>query len=334
MEHCLEGWVPKNVRWIGAEPGIEWCYIGDRGFSHPFFDQTVTSLHQSPLNLFLRPRTPVQTLRRRAEISPGLKPNGLIFHMSRCGSTLVSQMLAAVPETIVISEAPPIDSMIRARVHCPQLSDDELSEWIRLMVSALGQKRDPRSENLFIKFDAWHTASFDLIRRAFPDVPWIFVYRDPIEVLVSQMRNRGAATVPGMMDLGIPELDPGLSFGVSAEEWVARFLAVICNFAAEQEHDPNGIYINYQDLPDAVESKVLGHFNVNFNDGQMAAMNRARRLDSKNPTSGFAADSSSKRAAASDEMRRVSEQILMPVYRRLESIRNRKNDPEHNQAAN
>ena len=42
----------------------------------------------------------------QAAAEPGIDPTGFIFHLARCGSTLVSQMLAALPEHIVLSEAP------------------------------------------------------------------------------------------------------------------------------------------------------------------------------------------------------------------------------------
>ena len=41
--------------------------------------------------------------------------------MSRCGSTLVSQMLAALPQNIVISEAAPIDAVVQLNRAQPDL---------------------------------------------------------------------------------------------------------------------------------------------------------------------------------------------------------------------
>ena len=42
-----------------------------------------------------------------------MRPSGFIFHMSRCGSTVISQMLAALAEHVVVSEAGPIDALAR-----------------------------------------------------------------------------------------------------------------------------------------------------------------------------------------------------------------------------
>jgi hypothetical protein len=52
------------------------------------------------------------------------------------------------------------------------------------MISALGQARSEVPDRYLIKLDAWHIRRLPLFRAAFPDVPWIFTYRDPAEVLV------------------------------------------------------------------------------------------------------------------------------------------------------
>ena len=43
---------------------------------------------------------------RKKNIKP-VKPSGFVFHESRVGSTLVANMLAAVPTNIVYSESAP-----------------------------------------------------------------------------------------------------------------------------------------------------------------------------------------------------------------------------------
>src|SRR6266542_3419017 len=89
----------------------------------------------------------------RHEAQPGLSPSGFIFHMSRCGSTLISQMLAALPQNIVISEAGPIDSLLRTNFHDPSFADDRRPIWFAWVVSALGQRRSGQEQHFFIKFN-------------------------------------------------------------------------------------------------------------------------------------------------------------------------------------
>src|SRR2546430_2644461 len=130
---------------------------------------------------------------------PPVRPSGFIFHMSRCGSTLLTQMLAALAHNIVISEASPIDAVVRAPHVRPALSDDQHALWLRWMIGALGQPRSGNERHYFIKLDCWHTLALPLFRRAFPDVPWGFLYRDPVEVLVSQLRMPGPQIIPRML---------------------------------------------------------------------------------------------------------------------------------------
>ena len=79
----------------------------------------------------------------------------------------------------------------------------------------------------FVNPDSWHTSALPLFRRAFRGVPWIFVYRDPVEVIVSQLRMPGAQMIPGMLDPG----EFGIEFAdrpQSPEDHCALMLAEIC----------------------------------------------------------------------------------------------------------
>jgi predicted ribosomally synthesized peptide with nif11-like leader len=39
----LDGWIPIRVGRRGAQTVVEWCYLGKRRFSEPFFEQTVAA---------------------------------------------------------------------------------------------------------------------------------------------------------------------------------------------------------------------------------------------------------------------------------------------------
>ena len=125
----------------------------------PFFFQTLSrKRYVSPFNqLFFAARLPSQALGEVEACDPGLPPTGFIFHMSRCGSTLTAQMLAALPQNIVIAEAAPIDSILSANLRSPLVTDAQRILWLRGMVSAFGRQRQNREKRFFIKFDTWHT---------------------------------------------------------------------------------------------------------------------------------------------------------------------------------
>ena len=98
---------------------LDWCRLGGRRFTQPFFDETISACLQRPFNLLFRRLTPIDALLEWQERSPAVPPSGFIFHMSRCGSTLAARMLAASPRNIVLSEADPIDSVLRATCATP-----------------------------------------------------------------------------------------------------------------------------------------------------------------------------------------------------------------------
>ena len=317
----LADWLPIRVQWQQNRPFFDWCYMGTRRFTEPFFDDTIESRFRRPFNLLIRPLTGIDVLEQCCELRPGLPPTGFIFHLSRCGSTLVSQMFAALPQNVVISEASPLDWMIRAKIRRPEITDDERISWIRWMVGALGQKRNAEARYYFIKLDSWNIFEMDILTRAFPDVPWIFLYRNPLEVLVSHGRQRGGGTIPGIIGHQLPGLTLADSLQISAEEYVARVLAKICESALQYRDRPNALFVNYNQLPQFVTTTLLKHFRVNYSDEDIAIMNSAARFDAKSPTIEFVNDAAQKQNDADDELRLLSDKMLMPLYEQLEAVR-------------
>jgi hypothetical protein len=196
-------------------------------------------------------------------------------------------------------------------------------EWLRSMVAALGQPRAGDESRYFIKFDAWHIREWPLIRAAFPGVPWIFLYRDPIEVLVSQVSKAGSWTLPGYL----PPQALGLEFSdlarIPRDEYCGRVLALILQSAASAIEDPagNGRLVHYHELPQAVWSGLASHFRTTFEDAEIETMKEAANYDAKAQGLPFTPDSERKRNSASPRLLRISEEWLSPWYQRLESKR-------------
>jgi hypothetical protein len=234
---------------------------------------------------------------------------------------LVSQILAALPGSVVLSEAGPIDSVLRAQFRDPSLSEATRSDWLRWVVSALGQRRSGDETRLFIKFDSWSALDLPLISRAYPGVPWIFLYRNPVEVLVSQLANRGAHMVPGAIEPELFGMNIAEAFEMQPEEYCARVLALTCEAALRQHESCAGLMINYEQLPDAVSTGIADFFGFEVSDFDMEAFRRVTRLDAKNPSLMFESDSQAKQALASEGVHRAAERWLAPVHERLEAAR-------------
>jgi hypothetical protein len=259
---------------------VDWCYAGGTRFTQPFFGDTVREILQRPFSSLFPKVTPLEILPDVARNETAIPPTGFIFHMSRCGSTLISQMLAAVERNLVISEAAPIDEVLGlSRMKDHETRSSQLT-WI---VNALGRRRGPAEQNYFVKFDSWNSLELDLITKTFPDVPWVFVYREPVEVIVSQMRQRGSQMVPGAMATLAPDLSLKNALKTTPEEYCARLLARICDSALQHARDRNCLLVNYRELPDAIVTSVTRHFGVTFDATENEAMRTAAGFDAKNP---------------------------------------------------
>ena len=317
----MTGWVP--IRLAGStEPQseglqVEWCWLGNDRFVHAFFDQTIERAQGLPFNGLFTHRASIDELCAWHDASPGIPPTGFIFHMSRCGSTLISRMLAALPENVVISEAHPIDYLARAVA----IPEETRSAWLRAMVSALGQKRSGQETRYFIKFDSLTTDALPFIRCTFPAVPWIFLYRDPEEVLASHVAEPGAAMSPGVVT-GPPLLDRPLheTLAMPFEEHAARIIGAVCR-RAWLSADPGGLFVNYAQLPEAVWVDIAAHFGIDFAAAEIDAMRSIGAFHAKHPRAKFAPDGDFKRRALSPAGREAVARWIRPCYEELERLR-------------
>ena len=316
----LEGWVPARFLWREGKPIVDWCYLGRQRFEAAFFEHTIGKCMARPFNLLFRQQTSIEVLEQWHQMRPGLEPTGFVFHMSRCGSTLVSQMLTAIPTNVVMSEARPIDSTLRAQFNSTEAGDDQRITWLRWMVSALGQRWLGGEQHLFVKFDAWNTLELPLIRRAFPEVPWIFLYRDPVEVLVSHFANRGAHMIPGVLTPSLFGMDLQTAFSLRPEDYCAKVLATICR-AASQHCRHGGRLVNYRQLPEVVSESLLKFFNLRHSDDEIARLRAAGKRDAKDSTAPFQNDSQKKRDKATEAIRDAADKWLYPIYQDLEEAR-------------
>jgi len=305
------GWLPAKVRGEAGELMLDWAWFGRQRLTEPFYEE---SLAKAAGGAGRRVSTPLAALADQPAAPAALEPSGLIFHMSRCGSTLVSQMLAACEANIVVSEAPPIDGVVRSG-----LPDADRVALLRAMARALGQVRNPGETRLFVKLDSWHARALPLFRAAFPATPWVFLYREPSAVMVSHARRVGMQMVS--------ELVPPAFYGLGAEgrtwgeDYVAQVLGATCAAAAQGYASGGGLLVNYDELPQALGTRILPHFGVTPAPQEIEAMARTARFDAKAPGAPFIPDVEAKRSAATPEIDAAVQRHLAEVYARLEGLR-------------
>ena len=296
----------------------DWCWLGDLQFTDPFFDQTIARALRRPFSLLFHHQTPLAALEQICDGAQ--RPAGFIFHASRCGSTLVSQMLAAVESNNVISESPLIDFVLRSHAGGKIITDEQRVQWLQWVIGTLGRKRK-NAVRSYIKFDSWHVLQLPLVRRAFPEVPWIFIYREPLEILASHQQQPGSQMVPGMLDPMTFRIDPAELHQMPHGEYGARILSEVLEAAATHARTQGGVLINYTQLPDAVWSLLSTVFGVGWTVDDIERMKNAARFHAKNPSLNFEPDSAQKREQAGPGLIQLAAKWLQTPYERLETLR-------------
>ena len=117
-----------------------------------------------------------------------IQPSGFIFHIGRVGSTLVANMLASDPFSMVYSES---DATVASLSNCDSCPRAEKIKMFRDMVTLMGCSS--YHKRMFIKFQTVRYHRMDIALDSYPDVPWIWIYRDPVETMMSHIfsnRNR------------------------------------------------------------------------------------------------------------------------------------------------
>jgi hypothetical protein len=307
--------LPRAIVPAAGQFTVDWLHFGGVALTDPFFEGSLRHAQSLPINRLIRLRTPLAALAGEAPADAADAPDGLIFHMSRCGSTLVSRILAAVPDTVTVSEASPLDTLVQLLAANPQVPLDQRTALLRGMVAALGRDRFGDRRRYFIKTNAWHSVALSLFHAAFPKTPWLFLFREPVEVLVSQMRMRGAETIPGALP---PSVLPIPDAPAQAEEdQVAQILALVNRAALDHADMGGGLFVDYAGLTDAIERDILPHFAIAPDGVALSAIRAVTARDAKTPARTFEPDGATKRGEASDALRTAAATRLDHLHRSL-----------------
>ena len=312
------GWMPTRSAPNTSPPAIDWAWFGDAPLAEPLYEDSVRRATALPFNRMFRTRTALADLIGDAANHDVRAPSGFVFHLSRCGSTLAGRMLRAVPGHAVASEPEPLDAVLQWAMLSGAPHEEQVAA-LRAVVAALGRDRIPGQRRFFVKTDAWHVFALPLFRAAFPDVPWVFLYRDPVEVIVSHLAEPGLHFVPGMLPPALVGLDTADWTGQA--DYGARVLAQIRRAVIGQWPLGGGLLGQYPDIADAMTTGIPLHFGFNPTADERAAMIAATAVNAKRPNAPFAADSAAKQEAASADVVAAAAAHAAPHIASLDILR-------------
>lgn len=328
----LVNWLPVDALFVGGKPCVSWMDMRGVELVEPFFSQTVARARQAQ-----PPKaetvTGLEALIQLEKITDSLAPSGFIFHTSRCGSTLLANACRALDGAIVISEAPVIDKLV-GRFFSYSDADTAKTLFNSLLLrgalSALGQRRLGTEQRLFIKFSCLSVLQFEQIKQVWPSVPCVFMFRDPLEVIMSNLGNppewmqfesvpEQAAAVTGLAADEALKLD--------SEERCARALGRF--YAAGAEMSAHGARLfDYADLSLDALINVISFLGVRPGQAEIARISQVAELYSKDSSRRGEFDpETSRKPAATSRAREVAEDWALSAYHRLKQATTQHRQP-------
>jgi ribosomal protein L16 Arg81 hydroxylase len=317
-------WLPIYANLVDAQ--IKWLDFGVSHLGDPFFQQSVNRL-MTRKHKAATLETSLTDLPLQKDAIP---PSGFIFHISRCGSTLLSNCLRKLEGTVVISEAQPINAILSTFSNQSSLSaiDDESDAKIALFNSflrAYGQRRVGSESSLIIKFSSVNILQIRLLRKHWPHVPCIVIIRDPLEVAVSclrsptgWMRRRDSFHLVDLVDS-----DANGKIATTDMRFCAQVIAKFIECAV-QARDEMCRIIDYSEINQATVESITRFFGIKMGAIDQKNICIELGLYSKDVTRSrlFTDDRATKKADATDELRNEIDRWALTSYKKAGELEN------------
>lgn len=310
--------VPFRIKY-GETNRLLWVDTSALDLSEPFFDENIVKNLSRIGSGFVE--TDLTELFSIALNGNEIRPNGFIFHMSRCGSTLLANLFRKVQGTTALSEPAIVTEILN-------LDNEETHSFVvdlfRNTVLSLGQRRDSRDRFFVVKLPCDATMAIPLIREAFPDVPHLFIYRDPVEVLVSALKHPTQDIFYNERLLQRP-LNELVEFNTLSKN-AALALNAICDHFLRHFNPKSCMVLNYADLNGKKEMRKMmtaltSFLSMDVTEQALDEMCNELGIYSKDRSLAFKNDSIEKRAMASANITQMVELHMMETYNKLERLR-------------
>lgn len=302
---------PIDIRRTSRGFAVTLQDIAPTAFTDPFVAETIARRSGET-----RAR-PLAPFCEHASDLAGIAPRGIIYHVSKCGSTLVSQTLKQLGGLTVYSQPEALNGLLMPPHAC---DPDELTRSLRGFGALLAQHA---AGAYVLKLESWHALYCDELQRAFPATPWVFCIRDPIDVAVSIIedpdpgvwyRRLGSEANPFLDAFGLRHAAPRTP-GAYIALFYTRFCAAIRQLAPQ-----TGRIIGYDSMPESIWADVAPLFGLQVSPIELARMQRSTAYYSKDPhgtLSQFVADSADKRRRIAADVRAAIEAEARPAYQQM-----------------
>ncbi len=288
MDTALMHWIPYKLLRKNHEYLFEWIYLGENRFKEPFFEETILkckSLSQNSKGYKVISHS--QAVLEWSQQIQSVKPLALIFHVSRCGSTMLSQAITESKRNIVVPEIPILDEILQE----PDMPEDLRIQLFMAVLKFLGQIRFPNQQHLIVKMDSWHLMNLEQLRSYFPTLPFIILTREPEAVLKSHKRNRGMHMVPNLLPATMYGTTQDLPAPEKLDDYAAwvlkKYYLAIHNFC---QTDKNMVLCDYKQGFQQIIKQFLEMTSQEFSLEELDQIENRLQKHSKNPEKAFSGD--------------------------------------------
>ncbi len=301
-------WLPVEYKKQTQE--VRWLPALNRPVQSYFADY-VTETRKNLLASLIRPKTSLTALLNQEDTLIAVEPSGFIFHLSRCGSTLVSRSLAVSEACRVIAESDLLTSLLQD----PYLNASQRNSALRLMVNLQGRLRGGE-QYLVLKWNAWDLCFIQQIKQLYPGVPIVYLIRQPLDILASHQKSAGWHMVPlpdqlRLFDWPVADCEEGALL-----HYQQKVLQQLMLWMLHYSDLNQVLMLDYQTLPQAVEERILPFFNLSFSTGELHMMRQSQQQYSKNPQLLFQPDGWKQKHFDDQQSLELPRQ-LSPLYQQL-----------------
>lgn len=228
---------------------------------------------------------------------------------------LLAKVLSSLGRNIVIKEAEPVQQLLD--VAFEEVFKNTRARYFQSLLNIYGHRRLPEHERFFAKFSSNHVKRLEMIRGLYPGVPWLFLYRNPYEIIPTSLdgpawfiRNKNSAE--GAFEAGLPieaiERMSDLEFSVQVESSNLRI-------AIENTCD-HCLFVDYTQLWPENLPGILDFFGLDVTreeyDGMAEQFGNYSKSDGESVP--FVPDSAAKRDKVTDKIREAIEKELWGLY--------------------
>ncbi len=198
LELFSQFWQPADYR--KKDQALIWVPALDP-LKQPFYKEDMLIQKGKLLAVFIRPVTLVKDLLPQSNNLADLCPDLIIFHWSRCGSTLLGGLYRQLSAVKLLSESMLISDMLLDSFW----SEEAKPQLLKLAVLLQGRFRHGETQ-LVLKLNSWDLQQWPLWLQQFPDARILCLGRQPEAILASHQRMSGLhmVAVNGVWQAGNP----------------------------------------------------------------------------------------------------------------------------------